>query len=118
MIRAVSIMVITGLVALPLRAEVAALARASQAIALCWNTSALSREAQMQAITVSFRVDAKNRPLSESIALIGPSDPVAQEAFGAARRAILRCGQTGLPLPTDFVGHEIEIAFDPGTSAQ
>ncbi|WP_151720503.1 hypothetical protein [Gemmobacter serpentinus] len=118
MIRAASLALIAGFVAVPLRAEVSPTAQTAQAIALCWNTGGLSQAAQARAVTVGFQVDYENRPLPESVMLIGLSDPVADEAFAAARRAILRCSAEGLPLSHDFGSGPIEIVFDPGTGPQ
>ena len=45
----------------------------------------------------------------------GGSEAAAKQAFEAARRAIVRCGSDGFPLPTEKYGwwKQIEIVFDP-----
>jgi len=96
----------------PFRAEVAHM------IALCWNTRPLSPEAQAASVTVAVEFDRDGVLLPGSVRLIASNapDPIAQEAFEAARRAVLRCGATGLPLPPDQYEHwrHMELIFTAG----
>ena len=45
----------------------------------------------------------------------GGSVAAAKQAFEAARRAIVRCGSDGFPLPAEKYGwwQQIEIVFNP-----
>lgn len=90
----------------------------SMAIRKCWNVGALSEKALATRITLSAEFDAQGRPHVDAIALIafdqGDRDAAA-EVFESARRALIRCGMAGLPLPaalrgTDRIAH---LTFDP-----
>ena len=65
----------------------------------CWNVGALSAEAQRATIAVRFEIGHDGKPISDTIKLAdtdagpGPTD----QAFEAARRAILRCGAIWAP---------------------
>ena len=45
----------------------------------------------------------------------GGSDASAQQAYEAGRRAVIRCGQNGFPLPPEKYDQwkELELVFDP-----
>ena len=87
------------------------------AIAACWNVGSLSSEAARAALTVRFDVNPDRTPDPESIALLDhdTTEAAAGEAFASARRAIIRCGASGLPLPSDEYDawREMEITFSP-----
>lgn len=71
------------------------------AIQRCWNVGSLSTEAQRVTVTVRVSLGADRKPIGSTVELVasnGDSGPTRQ-AYEAARRAILRCGQTGFPLP-------------------
>ncbi len=96
----------------PVRATVA------RQIAACWTITALSPEAQATTVTLGVALGPAAVPHAEAISLIASDAPAAsaQEAFEAARRAVLRCGASGLPLPPDQ--HEqwrhMELTFTAG----
>lgn len=72
------------------------------AIIPCWSTAGLSPAAQAATVVVGFRMDAQGRPDPGSVMLqpsAGGGAAAVEEAFTAARRAILRCGRDGFPLP-------------------
>ncbi|MBL8561557.1 MAG: hypothetical protein JNN06_04695 [Gemmobacter sp.] len=102
----------TGAVAEPFRAAVA------RQVAACWSIDALSPEAQATTVTLGVDLGADAVPQADAITLIASDAPApaAQEAFEAARRAVLRCGASGLPLPPDQ--HEawrhMELTFTAG----
>ncbi|MBZ0123029.1 MAG: energy transducer TonB, partial [Roseovarius sp.] len=67
-------------------------------------------------VTVSMSEDG--RPDEASIRMThysGGSADAAQHAFGAARRAIMRCGSRGYDLPVDKYDRwkSIEMTFNP-----
>ncbi len=96
----------------PLRATVA------RQVATCWNISALSPEAQATTVTLAVTLGPDAMPQADAITLLASDAPaaVAQEAFAAARRAILRCGAPGLSLPAaDYDSwRHMELTFTAG----
>ena len=92
--------------------------RLATAIARCWNVSNLSTAAAQARIALTLRIGPDKRPVSGSI-LLARSDVDAaatRQAFEAARRAILRCGANGLPLPDgkEATWGQLELIFDKG----
>lgn len=87
-------------------------------IARCWNVSSLSPEAQATSVTLAVEFSPDGVPRAETIRRIAPAAPseAAEAAFEAARRAVLRCGATGLPLPPDQYEHwrHMELIFTAG----
>ena len=88
------------------------------AVSSCWNLGALSTEAMATVITVAFDMARDGKPDAGSIRLLshtGGSDAAANQAFQAARRAIIRCGVNGYDLPDEKYDHwrQIEITFNP-----
>jgi hypothetical protein len=88
------------------------------AVSNCWNVGALSSEALQTTVVVAVRLAEDGKPLAGSVKLLsssGGSDAAAGQAFGAARRAILRCGARGYDLPSDKYDQwrEIEMTFNP-----
>ncbi len=81
----------------------------------CWNLGAVSTDATRTKITVlvTFTQDARPQKV-ELLDSSGPSDASIQTAFQAARRAILRCGKDGYPLPPEKfeTWKEIEMGFE------
>lgn len=69
----------------------------SAKIAACWNVGALSMEALRTTVLVRFTVDARGVPDFANIALdsVDLDTSAVTQAFEAARRAIIRCGQNG-----------------------
>ena len=63
-------------------------------------------------------MDPSGKPVAASlhrISYTGGSETGAKQAYEAARRAIIRCGADGFPLPAEKYDHwkEVEITFDP-----
>jgi hypothetical protein len=88
------------------------------AVSKCWNLGALSSDAMAVTITVAVAMSEDARPITGSIRLIkstGGSQAAANQAFEAARRAIIRCGATGYNLPIEKIGQwrDIEMTFNP-----
>lgn len=88
------------------------------AVQACWNVGALSMEALRTTVTVAVSVGQDGVPDAGSIALIGSSggsEAATQQAFEAARRAIIRCGARGFPLPPEKFEQwrNMELVFDP-----
>lgn len=88
------------------------------AVQACWNVGALSMEALRTTVTVAVSVGQDGVPDAGSISLIGSSggsDAATQQAFEAARRAIIRCGARGFPLPPEKFEQwrNMELVFDP-----
>ena len=88
------------------------------AVQACWNVGALSMEALRTTVTVAVSVGQDGVPDAGSISMIasnGESDSATQQAFEAARRAIIRCGARGFPLPPEKYEQwrNMELVFDP-----
>ncbi|MCT2539380.1 cell envelope biogenesis protein TolA [Sedimentimonas flavescens] len=84
----------------------------------CWNVGALSSEALRTTVTLRVAMNPDGKPDIRSIEMVGyegGSDAAARQAYEAGRRAIVRCGSDGFPLPPEKYDHwrEIEIVFNP-----
>ncbi|MCB2111457.1 MAG: hypothetical protein KDD88_10610, partial [Rhodobacteraceae bacterium] len=84
----------------------------------CWNVGALSTDALRTVVTIGVSMDPSGKPVGGSIRMIGyegGDDASARQAYEAGRRAILRCGQNGYPLPAEKYDQwkDVEITFDP-----
>jgi hypothetical protein len=83
----------------------------------CWNVGALSTEAMATTVTVAFSIGRDRRPTGEMqlVDWSGGSPAAAQQAFEAARRAIVRCGSDGFPLYPEAwdVWRDVEMTFNP-----
>ncbi len=84
----------------------------------CWNVGALSMEALRTTVIVGLSVNPDGKPDAATIRMVsssGGSDAATGQAFEAARRAIIRCGSKGFPLPKDKYDQwkELELVFDP-----
>ena len=69
-------------------------------------------------VTVLVAMNENGTPDSGSIRMTeseGGSGDAVRQAFEAARRAIIRCGARGFPLPAEKYGEwaEIEMVFNP-----
>ncbi|MCT4683195.1 MAG: hypothetical protein N4A39_05640, partial [Roseicyclus sp.] len=88
------------------------------AVSQCWNVGSLSTEAQRTTVVVGVDMSREGRPVDGTLRLVsyeGGSQSAAQQAFEAARRAILRCGTDGYGLPAESYAHRRQGArvFNP-----
>ncbi|MBW6507405.1 MAG: hypothetical protein K0B00_11720, partial [Rhodobacteraceae bacterium] len=88
------------------------------AVKACWNVGALSTDALRTTVTIGLEMAPDGRPNAASIRRIsaeGGTEASAAQAFDAGRRAILRCGANGFPLPPEKYDQwaSIEIVFNP-----
>lgn len=84
----------------------------------CWNVGSLSTEAMRTTVVVFVSVAQDGVPDAGSIRMVdfsGGTDAAANQAYEAARRAIIRCGASGFPLPADKFDQwrEMELVFNP-----
>lgn len=84
----------------------------------CWNVGSLSSEALKTTVVVAVSLSRDGKPEVNSIRMLsssGGSAAAAEKAFGAARRAIIRCSKSGYDLPPDKYGQwrDIEMTFNP-----
>ena len=89
------------------------------AIGACLNVAALPARAFPSSVTVALSLTQRGVPIIDTIRMIGQSGGTQQTAaqlYESARRAILRCGSGGLPLPLDRYDQwrEMELVFDTG----
>ena len=88
------------------------------AVQQCWNVGSLSTDALNTTVIVAVSMQQDGKPNTGSIRMIdatGGSGAAASQAFEAARRAIIRCGANGFPLPVEKYDQwrDIEITFNP-----
>jgi hypothetical protein len=88
------------------------------AVSSCWNVGSLSTDALGTTVVVGVSMTEDGKPVTSSIQLVssaGGSDGAAKQAFEAARRAIIRCGARGFPLPVEKFSQwrDIEMTFNP-----
>jgi hypothetical protein len=88
------------------------------AVQQCWNVGSLSTDALRTTVVVAVSVAQSGVPDAGSIRLVdstGGSEAGARGAFEAARRAIIRCGARGFPLPPEKYEQwrEMELVFNP-----
>lgn len=88
------------------------------AVSRCWNVGSLSSAALETTVVVGVQMTEQGQPVTSSIRLLshsGGSDQSADQAFQAARRAIIRCGAKGYDLPVEKYGQwrDIEMTFNP-----
>lgn len=86
-----------------------------EAIQSCWLPPQEGAAAQAT-VVVGIEMRPDRTPKSTRlIASDAPTKAATDEAYQAARRAIIRCGQEGFPLPVDEYEQwrEIEITFEP-----
>ncbi len=88
------------------------------AVSSCWNVGSLSTDALGTTVIVGVEMEQTGRPVSGSIRMVsfsGGSEAAARQAFEAARRAIIRCGARGFPLPVEKYAEwrDIEMTFNP-----
>ena len=88
------------------------------AVSNCWNTGSMSSAALRVTVVVGVQMEESGRPIQSSVTLLsstGGEGEAVQQAFAAARRAILRCGARGYDLPQDKFAQwrDIEMTFNP-----
>jgi hypothetical protein len=88
------------------------------AVSTCWNVGSLSSAALETEVTLGLTVAQNGVPDAGSIRMLGftgGTEAGAQQAYEAARRAIIRCGARGFPLPPEKYDQwrELELTFDP-----
>ena len=82
----------------------------SRSIERCWAVSALSPAAQQAIIAVAVTIGPDKKPVGATVKL------TRSDADETARRAVLRCGAIGLPLPDgkEAAWGQLELIFDKG----
>ncbi|MGR3616725.1 MAG: energy transducer TonB [Paracoccaceae bacterium] len=88
------------------------------AVSKCWNVGSLSTDALQTTVVIGVSMSEDGKPDNGSIRMLsssGGSDDAAEGAFEAARRAIIRCGSKGFPLPAEKYAQwrDIEMTFNP-----
>ncbi len=88
------------------------------AVSQCWNVGSLSTDALNVVVVVGFSLNPDGTVIGGSVRLLdssGGSAGAENQAYQAARRAILRCGARGYDLPADKYDQwqDIEITFNP-----
>lgn len=88
------------------------------AVSQCWNVGSLSSAALATTVVVAVSMSTDGRPQSGSIRMLsnsGGDASSAQQAYEAARRAIIRCGARGFDLPAEKYEQwrDIEMTFNP-----
>jgi hypothetical protein len=88
------------------------------AVKQCWVLGAVSSDAARTTVTVQVSLAENGVPNAGSIRMIGSeggSDAAANIMYEVARRAIIRCGAKGFPLPPEKYDQwkELELVFDP-----
>lgn len=88
------------------------------AVQKCWNTGSLSTEALKTTVIIGVSMNEDGTPDVGTIRLIdsaGGSGGSVNQAFQAARRAIIRCGSRGFALPSEKYEQwrDIEMTFNP-----
>lgn len=88
------------------------------AVSNCWNVGSLSTDALQTTVVVAVNLTEAGKPVASSIRLLGSSggsEAAAGQAFGAARRAIIRCGANGFDLPPEKYSQwrDVEMTFNP-----
>ena len=86
------------------------------AVGQCWVVDPGARSAGV-VVTVGFSLDRSGRVEGDvrQVSAVGGDAATQRAAFDAARRAILRCGARGFPLPAEKYGQwrDIEMTFNP-----
>ncbi|MFX0542793.1 energy transducer TonB [Roseovarius sp. S4756] len=88
------------------------------AVQNCWNTGSLSSDALNTTVTVGFEMSEDAKPIESTLRMLDSSGGTAgsaQQAYEAARRAILRCGARGFGLPAEKYAswRNVELVFNP-----
>ena len=88
------------------------------AVRQCWNVGSLSSDALRVTVVVGVSLARDGKPDTGSIQLVtsdGGNGGAVDQAFEAARRAIIRCGAKGFDLPAEKYAQwqQVEITFNP-----
>jgi hypothetical protein len=88
------------------------------AVKACWNLGTLSSDAMRVTVVVALSLSQNGTPDGTSIRMIsaeGGDDVAAKQIYDTARRAIIRCGRNGFPLPPEKYDtwKDLELVFDP-----
>ena len=88
------------------------------AVKTCWNLGTLSSDAMRVTVTVRLSVGQNGVPDGASIQMVGAEGgdaAAAKQIYDTARRAIIRCGKNGFPLPPEKYDtwKDLELVFDP-----
>ena len=88
------------------------------AIAQCWNTGTLTTAQTQVVVTVAVTLDGSGKPEPGTFRLISASstdDALVAPLYETARRAVIRCGNGGLPLPQNALGlgRDLVLTFQP-----
>lgn len=86
------------------------------AVQKCWNVPAGLRDAQSLKVTVGAEFAADGSVINASIHLVDPSpapDGRFQQAYEAARRALIRCAPYSMPRDKYAQWRDVEIVFNP-----
>ncbi|TKW66389.1 MAG: hypothetical protein DI616_10540 [Paracoccus denitrificans] len=87
------------------------------AVQSCWSQSTLSLEALETSVVVGFTMDRSGVPDPDSFHIVGDveAQPDRQQAFEAARRAVMRCTNGGYALPAEKYNEwdDVEMTFTP-----
>ncbi len=86
------------------------------AVGACWVVDPGARSFGVR-VTVAFSLDQQGKPVGEvrQISAEGGDTTTQLAAYDAARRAVLRCGRNGFPLPVEKYSQwrDIEMTFNP-----
>ena len=87
------------------------------AVQECWNVDPVSEAARVT-VDIGFSMNRDGTVVVPSIRFLGAtegSDAAIKSAYEKGRRAIIRCGSQGYPLPADKFDHwrEVEMTFNP-----
>ncbi|WP_299931797.1 cell envelope biogenesis protein TolA [uncultured Pelagimonas sp.] len=87
------------------------------AVEACWVVDVGSQAANVT-VTVGFELDRDGKVVPSTLQMIssqGGSGGALEAAFQSARRAVLRCQNTGYDLPVEKYDHwkRVEMTFDP-----
>ena len=93
------------------------------AVVPCWLPPPLPLGSREASVTLSFDLDGAARPDPDSFEIerhAAPDTVAAVEQFVAARRAVLRCGREGYPLPPEkrAAWSRVVMTFDADGSAR
>ncbi|MFD1880285.1 hypothetical protein [Paracoccus pacificus] len=88
------------------------------AVGACWTQGALPADAAATVVTIALRLNPDGTPDSGSIRMLkaeGGTEASVEQAYTAARRAILRCSRDGYTLPKEKydVWKDVVITFTP-----